>query len=193
MKHEANLRETVAKIAPLPDDAATRFCAIFSPRKIPNGTDVVEAGSMPKQIGFVARGLLRSYYISPKGEDVNKHFFTAGSFFAPLTSLVTGAPSPVYIGALQDSDLLVADYAALLKLYASVPAINTLGRVLVEHAWIGKERRETQLIMLDAAQRYAAFKREFSGLEDEIPQYHIASYLGITPVQLSRIRRAAKS
>jgi len=72
--------------------------------------------------------------------------------------------------------------------YSKHPALNRVGRILVEHAWIGKERRETQLIMLNASERYRAFREEYPGLEQRIPQYHIASYLGITPVQLSRIR-----
>ncbi len=144
---------------------------------------------MGQSILFLAQGLLRSYYISPKGEEVNKHFFLAGSLAAPLTSLVTKEPSPVYIGALEPSRLLQARYQDILRLYQQYPNLNKIGRVAVELAWIAKERRETQLIMLDAKARYRAFQDEYPGLEQRIPQYQIASYLGITPVQLSRIRK----
>lgn len=155
-----------------------------------SGEDWICEGDQGDAILFVAEGLLRSYYISPKGEEVNKHFFLAGSLAAPLTSLVTGAPSPVYIGALESSRILQARYRDVLSLYEEYPVLNKVGRVAVELAWVAKERRETQLIMLDARQRYRAFQEEYPGLERRIPQYQVASYLGITPVQLSRIRKS---
>jgi len=129
---------------------------------------------------------------------INTHFFSRKHPFlpyfsqtqvmGPLTSLVLNRPSPVHIGAMEDSELLVAPYKDVARLYETNPEVNKIGRIIIEYAWIGKERRETQLIMLDATQRYLAFLEEFPKLDMRIPQYHIASYLGITPVQLSRIR-----
>lgn len=180
--------DVVGQVYNLPGDAKQALCRIFAEDSIKKGEDFIREGERGERLAFLKDGLLRSYYISPKGQEYNKHFFTAGSFVVPVTSLVTGQPSPVYIGALEDSAILVASYRELENLYAKHLHLNILGRKLVELGWIGKERRETQLIMLDARQRYRAFLEEFPGLEQRIPQYHIASYLGITPVQLSRIR-----
>lgn len=182
------LRTCINNICFLDNSVIDKFLSLFTAHKIDAGCDVVCEGDMGKKIFFVTSGLFRSYYISPKGDESIKHFFLPGTFFAPLTSLITAKPSPVYIGALKDSEYLSADYSELELLYQELPALNILGRKLIEWAWVGKERRETQLIMLDANDRYKAFLKEFPGLDKQIPQYHIASYLGITPVQLSRIR-----
>ncbi len=186
------LRSSINTICHLNDQIIDAFLSLFTAHKLQNGSDFIREGVMGKHICFVTEGIFRSYYISPKGEEKIKHFFLPGTFFAPLTSLVTNQPSPVYIGTLKDSEYLSADYNAIEVLYTEQPELNKLGRKLAEWAWIGKERRETQLIMLDASSRYKAFREEFPGLERQIPQYHIASYLGITPVQLSRIRANLK-
>lgn len=175
------------------DADASLFSSRFHPAQLDKGDLFISAGEMGKQVAFVASGLMRSFYISDSGEEFNKHFFVSGDFVAPLTSLVKREPSPVNIDALEDTYLLAADWSDIETLYSEHPALNRVGRILVEYAWIGKERRETQLIMLNARKRYDAFLEEFPGLEQRIPQYQIASYLGITPVQLSRIRKREQS
>jgi len=182
------MKQFIQEIAGLDDSTAQAFVDLFICSSLKKGDNFISEGEKAHKIAFIKEGILRSYYISPKGEEYNKHFFLAGVFVAPLTSLVLKTPSSVYIGALENSSLLIADYNDIEKLYREKPILNRLGRILVEHAWIGKERRETQLIMSDAKDRYKAFRDEHPGLEQRIPQYHIASYLGITPVQLSRIR-----
>ncbi|MEZ5758638.1 MAG: Crp/Fnr family transcriptional regulator [Emcibacteraceae bacterium] len=182
------LKKTILEICPIRSAVLDEFIRLFTVNKIKAGVDLIKEGDDGSCVWFIVSGLLRSYYISQNGEQHNKHFFVPGTFCAPLTSLVAKQPSPVYIGSLKETELLSIDYSRLEQLYLKFPELNLLGRKLVEWAWIGKERRETQLIMLNATDRYKAFQKEFPGLEEQIPQYHIASYLGITPVQLSRIR-----
>jgi len=182
------MTKIIKKVCSLDEKSISAFTSLFNPKVLDKGENFISEGDNGDSIAFVQSGLLRSYYISPKGEEYNKHFFLEGSFLAPLTSLILKQVSPVYIGALEKTHILIANYADLEKAYDSHLELNILGRKLIEFAWIGKERRETQLIMLDATERYKAFKEEFPGLDQRIPQYHIASYLGITPVQLSRIR-----
>ena len=76
----------------------------------------------------------------------------------------------------------------MTKLYDSIPKIERLSRILAEHFFVDKEKREIELVMLGASEKYEIFKKEHPNLENLIPQYHIASYLGISPTQLSRIR-----
>jgi CRP-like cAMP-binding protein len=185
--------DVMGDICALEDKTLEAFVALFKCRELKKGEDFISEGELGDSFAFIQSGLLRSFYISPKGEEYNKHFFMGGSFVAPLTSLVLNRPSPLYIGALENSELLVASASALSELYVSHIDLNILGRKLVEYAWIGKERRETQLVMLDATERYSGFLQDFPGLDQRIPQYHIASYLGITPVQLSRIRSASSA
>jgi CRP-like cAMP-binding protein len=182
------IRDVINKVAILSEESREAFCSIFKESKIKKGEDFIRKGEMGEGLCFLRSGLMRSYYISPKGEEYNKHFFMPGTFCAPLTSLITKEQSPVYIGALKDTDILLAKYSDLEKVYKEHLETNILGRKLTEFAWIQKEKRETQLIMLSASERYEIFLQEYPGLDQLIPQYQIASYLGITPVQLSRIR-----
>jgi len=181
-------RQVVNFVTPLEEAVMDDFQAIFRLQLVEKGENFISEGEIAGHVAFVCNGLLRSYYISPKGEEFNKHFFLEGTFLAPLTSLVLKIPSPLYIGTLETTRILIAEFADLESLYDKHLILNKLARKLTEFAWIGKEKRETQLIMLSATDRYQAFLEEYPGLESRIPQYHIASYLGITPVQLSRIR-----
>ncbi len=186
------MRKFVSQICPLDEHVVDAFIGIFHHKTYKKGEDFVIEGEVSEHIAFLVDGLLRSYYISPKGDESNKHFFLNNAFIAPLTSLVMQMPSPVNIGCMEESVMMVAEYRHLERLYIEHPTLNMLGRKLVEWAWVGKERRETQLIMLNATERYHAFKEEFYRLEERISQYQVASYLGITPVQLSRIRAQMK-
>jgi len=173
----AAMKQTLVELARISEADAGLFAEIFISAHLAKGESFITAGEKGQRVAFVVSGLMRSYYISVKGEEFNKHFFVAGTFVAPLTSLVTHEPSPVRIDALENTSLLTANWDDLMEVYAKYPALNRVGRILVEYAWIGKERRETQLIMLNASERYRAFREKYPGLEQRIPQYHIASLL----------------
>jgi len=96
-------------------------------------------------------------------------------------------PCRSHIQAMEDSELLIGDYDRMKKLYARNAGWQELGRRIAENFYVGKERREYELLQLSASERYLMFDQEYPGLARRIPQYYVASYLGITPVALSRI------
>jgi len=89
---------------------------------------------------------------------------------------------------MTDCELLVADYHSFTQLFDKHPRIERIARMTAEQFFIQKEKREIDLVMLEAKDRYLILKEEHPSLEQLIPQYHIASYLGVTATQLSRIR-----
>ncbi len=89
---------------------------------------------------------------------------------------------------MQEGEILEADYQQILSLYEEFPKIERLNRVMAENFFVRNEDREIGLVMLDAKERYKQFQLDYVGIENEIPQYQVASYLGISPTQLSRIR-----
>jgi len=105
-----------------------------------------------------------------------------------FSSLVTGQVNHVHIQALTECELFVADYGALTRLYDAHPDWERFARKLAEGYFVVKEQRELELALLDARARYKRFQEEYPGLEQLISQYQVASYLGVTPTQLSRIR-----
>lgn len=154
------------------------------------GKVFAEYGEYSKRVAFIHSGVMRAFYSKQNGEEYNKTFFVKGSFVGAYSSLVTGSMNLIDIDCLTDCELLVAEYSEILKLYEKYPELETLGRKIAEGFFVSKERREIELVTLEAKDRYKIFKNEFSNLEQLIPQYHIASYLGVSPTQLSRIRAA---
>lgn len=115
-------------------------------------------------------------------------FFTDNTFMIALTAIVTKNTNLINIQALLDSVVLELDYQKFTRLFDEYQILERLVRKIIESEWAKKETREIRLVIDDATARYMYFREEHPGLETKIPQYHIASYLGITPIQLSRIR-----
>ena len=101
-------------------------------------------------------------------------------------------PSRLFIQALEDAKLLIADYSAYRLISESHASLQQLNCKIAELLFIKKEKRESTLLLDDAKTRYLSFLEEYPGLEVRLKQHHIASYLGMTPVTLSRIRTQLK-
>jgi CRP-like cAMP-binding protein len=176
-------------ISPLSPDALVAVLALFKPAALPKGTLVAQAGRVETQIGILTEGVVRAFFRNAEGEEYNKTLFTPITFVGAYASLITGEPNQINLQTLTDVSLMTAPYAALTALYDTYPDAERLARRLAERYYVAKEQREIEIVMLDARQRYLLFQQRFPLLEQQIPQYHVASYLGITPTQLSRIRR----
>ncbi len=186
------MQKVISYVQPLDLKSWEAMAVLFRPSTLPRGGFLCREGEVNQKLAFVLSGVLRSYYLTPKGEEYNKIFFTENSFAVSLASAIQKVPSPFYFQALTDTSYLLADYGQLMGLFSNYPAIETLIRKLIEIEWIRKERREVSIGTKQAAELYQDFKTEFPGLEERIPLYHIASHLGITPVQLSRIRKSLR-
>ena len=103
--------------------------------------------------------------------------------------MVTEKPNKINQQALTDCQLLICDYKKIIYLLDQHQDLERLLRKIAEHYFVDKEKREVEIVMLEAIKRYTIFQKEYPQLEQLIPQYHIASYLGISPTQLSRIRK----
>jgi len=171
------------------DESWNMFSSLFTPGLLKKGDCFINDGQIAKQIGFLETGIIRAFYRKDDGVEYNKHFFINPCFIGGYASLITGRPNQIIQQALCDCSILVADFAAVQSLYQTCPDIERGARILAEQFFVQKEQREIELVLMDAAGRYRIFQQQFPGLEQQIPQYHIASYLGITPTQLSRIRK----
>jgi CRP-like cAMP-binding protein len=176
-------------ISPIQERTWVEVRKQFSERILPKGEYFVKEGETAKRIGFLTKGIIRAFYRNSKGIEYNKHFFLPCSIIGGYSSLITSATNKINQQALSDCNILVADYAQITKLYDMFPDFERVGRRLAEFYFVDKEQREIDIVLLDADERYLIFKKEYPQLEQIIPQYHIASYLGISPTQLSRIRR----
>ncbi len=150
---------------------------------------IAPLGSVQRTIGLLEHGHARAYVTTPDGKHYNKHLFVAPTFVGDYASLLTGEPVRVAQQALTPCVVWSIDRDALRDLEARHPSLVQLQRRFAESLYLLKERREIDLATLDATTRYAQLVEAHPDLESAIPLYEIAAYLGITPTQLSRIRR----
>lgn len=179
--------EAFSQIAPLTPEAWQDFEPLVSTFTLERNEFLVMEGTPVENAYFLVDGVVRVYY-SQDGNEYNKTFFIAGMFPTALTALISRAPSALSFQALTPCKLLQFSYRKMQDLYPKHRCFESLMLKIIEQQWIKKERHDIRMVTNDASTNYLIFREEFPGLENLIPQYHIASYLGITPIQLSRIR-----
>jgi CRP-like cAMP-binding protein len=152
----------------------------------------LRAGEIPGRLGFNISGLLRLFYIDDSGKEINKHFCLERTVATAYKPFIRREESEIYIQALEDTKLLVIDYKTYNELLNSHTCWETIARKMAELIFILLQKRESELLLTDAQERYRQFLLDYPTLVNRISQYHIASYLGITPESLSRIRTNLK-
>jgi CRP-like cAMP-binding protein len=180
-------------LTPISTESCDKFAALFTPKVLKKGNYFITDGQTAKEIGFLDSGIVRAFYRNNEAIEYNKHFFVNPCFIGGYASLITKTPNQINQQALTDCNIQTAKYADIQALYKTCPDIERAARILAELFFVQKEQREIEIVLLDADKRYQIFQKDFPQLEQQIPQYHIASYLGITPTQLSRIRRKISS
>ena len=124
----------------------------------------------------------------PKGEELIRYFALENKFVSNLTSFITGLPSEEFIQANEKTELLYIPKAVFLELVENLPAINRVYRNMLEKAYITSQKRIYQFQGLNAVDRLRWLLEEYPGILSRIPNRLVASYLGITPYTLSRIK-----
>jgi CRP-like cAMP-binding protein len=142
-----------------------------------------------QSLAFLEKGCVRAFFTNKEGKEYNKQFFVGPSLIGAYSSLLTDTPNKIPQQALTNCTIWQADYHQLKKEYSNYHDLKRLGRKIAEHYFLEKEKKELEMALLNATQRYLLFRKEFPTLEQLIPQYHIASYLGISATQLSRLRK----
>lgn len=147
-------------------------------------------GQIPRSFCFIVKGLIRGYALNAKGHEYNKMFFHEGMFPGSMTALLTGTAATQAFEAIEPSLVIDIDFTAYRQLMMANEELKTFQILYLEKNWVlAKDAREVEIVQQDASVRYQGFLQQHAELVDRIPQYHIASHLGITPTQLSRIRK----
>ena len=157
------------------------------------GEVFVTLGQIPKRVGFVEEGLFSQEHVSESGDATIKYFFPEGRFAASVGAMLTHTPSSFSVVALEDSRLLTYDFAKFKELaerYSDIAAFYI--RYMERHWIVEKEPLEISFRHDTALTRYQKFLETYPGLAPRLKKHQIASYLGITPTQLSRLLASAK-
>ena len=184
----ALLAESSAAWAPLTSTQQAALADVFVQREADARRPVVLPGTDAHEVLFVADGLLRFYYPGPEGKESNKAFVTEGEFAGALAAAGLGLPLLYGIEALEPTVYLAAAYTDFVALMDRDPAFERLGRKLAETILRRKELRTRAFLLQSATERYLDLERTRPDLLQRVPQYHVASYLGVSEVHLSRLR-----
>ena len=186
----AAMKRVMDGYSPLTPETWCALRAICKYREIVKRATLYPVGRVPTSYAFVYRGLFRVFVSDQKGNEYNKNFFDEGTFPAAMAALLTSSVSRYTIDALEDSSIIEIDFKGFRKLLAQKPDLMLYQIHYLEKNWLlAKDAREVEIVQEDATVRYQRLLQERPGLVSRLPQYHIASHLGITPTQLSRIRK----
>ena len=147
------------------------------------------AGDVTRYAAFVASGCLRNYIVDAKGKEHIVQFAPETWWLADSTSLQAGTPSPYFIDAVEDSELLLLDRASHQKLVERVRGYAAAFRTWLQRHAAAKDQRIVSALSASAEERYLEFLKVYSSIAARVPQSMLASYLGMTPETVSRIRK----
>jgi CRP-like cAMP-binding protein len=171
----------------LPEESWDICESVLTVRRIKKGQLLLKEGQVCNYVSFINKGSIRVFY-NVDGKEKVLCFFNENNYVSDYTSFLTRKPALLCIQALEDTELIETSYEGLQMLYSRVPEANLLGRIIAEQLFIrmseisGLGRQDT------IEERYAQLISEQPWLMQKVPQYMIASYLGITPEALSRAK-----
>ncbi|CAG4989529.1 hypothetical protein DYBT9275_00309 [Dyadobacter sp. CECT 9275] len=148
-----------------------------------------EAGKIPREIIFLTEGIMRICYYNNKGDEITKYFIEENHFLADINSYNQEIPSTEYIQAITDCSYYVLSKSAMRELSMTIIEWDSIVAKITAKGLADKVNKISPMMSEDAKARYLSFLEKFPGLAHRIPLSYLASYLGITPSSLSRIRR----
>ncbi len=157
-------------------------------RKYLKGQFVVQHGDICRYENFVLSGCLKTFYIDNDGHEHIVMFAIEDWWTSDLGSFITQTPADLNIQCLEDSGLVQISFSDLQQLYIDIPKLERFFRIIIQNAFVAAQKRIVNNLSLPAMERYIQFREQYPKIEQRVPQYMIASYLGITKEFLSKIR-----
>lgn len=186
-RYKKELVESIASQVEIPSRAIAGILAEFFHKHYPKGGYFARQGEPCNHIGYVCEGLFSMHIIKEDGTQYTKTFIKPGDFL--MATFKPGEESTINIQALSDAHVIAADYADFQKKIETIPEMQSFVKTSIETYLEHVYRQMEELATLDAKTRYQKFIKDHADIANQIPQYTIASYLAITPTQLSRIRK----
>jgi CRP-like cAMP-binding protein len=181
------LRKALSEIAIVPDEAWMKLLPHLKVCGFKAKSHLAETGARPTEMWFIVSGFVRVFFSESNGNEYTKAFRVPGDIAAPYSSLILKTPSKVSIQACVDTSTVAIPYGVIEKLYGENPIWNHLGRRFAEIIFLEREQREWELLTMNAKERHEKFLESYGSIRGDLTQNQIASYLGISPVSLSRL------
>jgi CRP-like cAMP-binding protein len=182
------LKQYLCSISTISENTLNEVIKLFEPRTLVAKDFFVKENEYAKKIAFLESGLIRAFFTNKQGKEYNKQLFVGQCLIGAYSSLLKQEKNLIPQQALADCKIWEADYSKIKKLFDKFHDFERLGRKIAEFYFLEKEQKELEMALLDATERYLLLKKNYPNIEQDIQQYHIASYLGISPTQLSRLK-----
>ena len=185
------MKELITKIKnsiTLNPEAEEHLYSISKEREFKKGVFLIRQGEVVKKTYFVRRGCLRSYCIDKNGKEHTLQFAIKDWWISDFIAIYNNEPATLSVECITDSAVIEFEATALEEIHTLFPEFETFQRKNLERHVVSLHKRILNQLQLSAQGRYALFLKQYPDIEHYTPNYHIASYLGITQQSLSRIR-----
>jgi cAMP-binding proteins - catabolite gene activator and regulatory subunit of cAMP-dependent protein kinases len=179
----------ISRYIQLTEEETNMFLSKVRIGQYKKGEYLVQNGQICRYESFVLKGCLRTYYIDNEGQEHIVMFAIENWWTADLGSFLTQTPSSYNVQCIEPCELAQLTYNDLEALYTAIPKLERFFRIIVQKAYVAAQKRIVNNFSLPAKERYIQFRERYPDIEQRVPQYMIASYLGITKEFLSKIRR----
>ena len=183
-----SLIRTIRHFITLSDEEEAVVTGLFTPVLLKPGEYFLEEGKICRSVAFVEKGLMR-YFMTQDGNEKTIYFSSEGEFVCNYSSFLPGKPSNVAVQALEETVMYVISKDNLQRLYSGIAMGERFGRLAIEQVFVSSIEQLRSHYTDTPTRRYQQFLDAYPGLVQRIPQYYIASYVGIKPQSLSRIRK----
>jgi CRP/FNR family transcriptional regulator len=156
------------------------------------GQFLLKPGTHVKHEYFVVKGCLKAYYMDSKGNKCIIQFAIENWWVGDFDAFYNQVPSNLYIEAVEDSQLLSIHFKQLEKIYEEAPIFERYFRLLTTQAFIAQRKRILSILEKNTQERYLEFCASYPNIKERVPNYNIANYLGVSPENLSRVRKTLK-
>jgi len=188
MSEYSNFKKHVLKHVSLTDEELNEFCSSFKPLKIRKRQFIEQPGFLAKHRYYVVQGTFRAYVIGDEGQEHSIQFAVDDWWISDYNSYIFQQPATMFIVALEDSLILQIDYESEQRLKRSRYAFETFFRILAEGTAAHMARRVIMNLTKSAEQRYDIVLEKYPNIVRKVPQYALASFLGMTTEYLSKLR-----
>jgi len=183
-----NLIDYIKRYVDLSETEIGLFQTSLKLKRLMKKEYLFKAGKTCKARYFIIKGCLRLYYIDNKGNEQIVHFGIENWWITDYESLINLTPSKLYIQAIEETELLELQTESFEELCTKVPKVERLFRIIMEKTYIAAQKRIEYMFSLSGEELYRSFMAMSTDFHQRIPQYMLASYLGLTPEFISKIR-----